>query len=203
MNILKVFRLISALIFIAMMSACTSLNAVSSHAVNENNQENIRKLLSSVNITINKQIKYQLDKQQYGVEDYWASPSEVLNSGRGDCEDYAFLKRELLINLGVPKQQLKLLQVDVTTNMYTPNSKRATEPHMVLGYYRENSTTNPLILDNMHDRVAFLRSRTDFHTNYVFDESNVWRLSKTRIDKKVTNTDILPKFYALRTRQNP
>ncbi len=34
---------------------------------------------------------YQLDKDQYGTEEFWATPYETLYSGYGDCEDTATL----------------------------------------------------------------------------------------------------------------
>ena len=40
-------------------------------------------------------ITYQLDSEQYGIREYWASPSEVLASRKGDCEDMAILYIEI------------------------------------------------------------------------------------------------------------
>jgi hypothetical protein len=40
---------------------------------------------------IEKNIKYKGDVEQYGYEDYWASPGETVASGYGDCEDMAIL----------------------------------------------------------------------------------------------------------------
>jgi hypothetical protein len=36
-------------------------------------------------------IEYTKDREQYGFRDYWASPEQTLESGKGDCEDYALL----------------------------------------------------------------------------------------------------------------
>jgi predicted transglutaminase-like cysteine proteinase len=32
------------------------------------------------------------DEVQWGVPDHWSAPFETLQSGRGDCEDYAIVK---------------------------------------------------------------------------------------------------------------
>lgn len=40
---------------------------------------------------ISKKIKYMPDYQQTTKEDYYLLPSEIIASGRGDCEDFAFL----------------------------------------------------------------------------------------------------------------
>jgi predicted transglutaminase-like cysteine proteinase len=43
---------------------------------------------------------YVLDKDNYDVDDYWATPQEFLNRN-GDCEDYAIIKMlSLKSNLG-------------------------------------------------------------------------------------------------------
>lgn len=47
---------------------------------------------SDINRTINRQIAYKSD-----VSDYWQGPSETLYLGRGDCEDFAILKRAALL----------------------------------------------------------------------------------------------------------
>ena len=48
--------------------------------------------LAMVNRWANRRIAYAEDIANYGARDYWASASETLRSGRGDCEDFAILK---------------------------------------------------------------------------------------------------------------
>jgi len=50
-------------------------------------------------VQVNKSIDPITDQDQWGVIDQWDFP----NQGRGDCEDYALLKRQKLIELGFPK----------------------------------------------------------------------------------------------------
>jgi predicted transglutaminase-like cysteine proteinase len=65
------------------------------------------KLLDEVNRAVNRQIKPMTDMEQYGVEDHWAIPT----SGHGDCEDYALLKRKILIDKGWPISSLLMTVV--------------------------------------------------------------------------------------------
>ncbi len=157
-----------------------------------NDYSQVRKALAQVNLSVNSQIEYANDITQYGVDDYWASPSEVIANGRGDCEDYAFLKRDILIKMGIPKERFKLIHADIKEigSMASP----FVEQHIVLAYYRNDETNNPIILDNMRTEVMYLRSRSDFQLNYVFDEDTVWKARGKKPVEVVYNTDILPKF---------
>ncbi|MBA7654219.1 hypothetical protein ES703_62095 [subsurface metagenome] len=47
-------------------------------------------------------IKYVLDKTQFGLPEVWMMPSETLKRGIGDCEDSSFLLCSLLLALSVP-----------------------------------------------------------------------------------------------------
>jgi len=55
------------------------------------------KELDDVNRRINREIDPATDLEIYGVNEYWTIPRT-----RGDCEDYALLKRQTLIGLGWP-----------------------------------------------------------------------------------------------------
>lgn len=49
---------------------------------------------------LKKNLVFQEDLALFGEVDYWQSPEEVIARGRGDCEDYALLARDLLIRAG-------------------------------------------------------------------------------------------------------
>jgi predicted transglutaminase-like cysteine proteinase len=53
--------------------------------------------LDRVNRTVNREIAPATDLEVYGVVEYWTIPTT-----RGDCEDYALLKRKRLMELGWP-----------------------------------------------------------------------------------------------------
>jgi predicted transglutaminase-like cysteine proteinase len=63
--------------------------------------------LDRVNRQVNAEIAPVTDMEQYGVEDYWTLP----RSGRGDCEDYALLKRQRLMRSGWPASALLITVV--------------------------------------------------------------------------------------------
>lgn len=50
-------------------------------------------------------IGYVSDLENYGVEDYRASPEEFYKYG-GDCEDFAIAKRAALLSEGIPKESM-------------------------------------------------------------------------------------------------
>ena len=53
--------------------------------------------LDAVNRTVNHEIEPVTDIELYGQTDYWTIPA-----ARGDCEDYALMKRKRLMALGWP-----------------------------------------------------------------------------------------------------
>ena len=67
--------------------------------------------LSAVNTWVNHAITFTDDAKVYKVSDHWAGADESLRSHRGDCEDYAIAKYQLLRALGVPSRDLYLVIV--------------------------------------------------------------------------------------------
>lgn len=64
------------------------------------------KELDEINRTVNKEIAPATDLDVYGVNEYWTLPRT-----RGDCEDYALLKRHNLIEKGWPVSALLMTVV--------------------------------------------------------------------------------------------
>ena len=62
--------------------------------------------LDDINRLINHAIAPATDMEVYGVKEHWTLPSS-----RGDCEDYALLKRRMLIGRGWPVSSLLLTVV--------------------------------------------------------------------------------------------
>ncbi len=67
--------------------------------------------LDQVNRQVNNTIGPETDIEHYGIEDYWTIPKD----GKGDCEDYALLKRHILVSMGWPTGAL-LMTVVLTEN---------------------------------------------------------------------------------------
>ena len=53
-------------------------------------------------------IEYMTDEAQYGYEELWVPPVMVLKTGKGDCEDGAFLIMSLGLNAGVDPDRLRM-----------------------------------------------------------------------------------------------
>lgn len=64
--------------------------------------------LEKVNKWVNENIKPTCDLDHYGVLEKWAIPTD----GKGDCEDFALLKRRMLMQAGWPHEALLITLVD-------------------------------------------------------------------------------------------
>ncbi|MBA2124802.1 transglutaminase [Hyphomicrobium methylovorum] len=107
-------------------------------------------ILDSVNRQVNHEIEPATDMEIYGVTEYWTLPKT-----RGDCEDYALLKRHRLIARGWPAGALLMTVVRDEKN----------EGHAVL---TARTTQGDFILDNKID-VVRLWNQTPYH--YVMRQS--------------------------------
>lgn len=108
------------------------------------------------------------DREQWGVEDYWASPAELVASGGGDCEDFAIAKYFALKELGVRAEALRITHVRM-------GSKG--EPHMVLAYYPGGGAA-PLIMDNIEGDVLPAAGRKDLLPVFSVNEGGVFVLDR-------------------------
>ena len=103
------------------------------------------------------------DSEHWGAVDYWATPAETVASHGADCEDFAIAKYFLLKELGVPVSRLRITYV---------RAIRIQEPHMVLAYY-PSAGADPMILDNLDDRVQPASRRSDLVPVYSFNDEDV------------------------------
>ncbi len=60
--------------------------------------------LQQINNHVNSTIQEVSDMEHYGREDVWRIPTD----GKGDCEDFALLKRKLLVQRGWPASALSI-----------------------------------------------------------------------------------------------
>jgi predicted transglutaminase-like cysteine proteinase len=114
--------------------------------------------LQEVNSHVNWTISEMSDMDHHGREDVWSIPTD----GRGDCEDFALLKRKLLIQRGWPSAALLMTVVATASG----------EGHAVLTVV---TSSGDLILDNKTSRVA-LWSQTGylFFTRLSQDNPRLW-----------------------------
>jgi len=120
-------------------------------------------LLEPVNQFFNR-VAPGSDRDLWNVEDYWATPAEMLSVNGGDCEDYAIAKYFALKELGVPVARLRLV--------YARTWHAANEAHMVLAYY-ESPGADPLILDNLQPGIERAASRPDLTPVYTFNDEDL------------------------------
>jgi predicted transglutaminase-like cysteine proteinase len=122
------------------------------------------RLLRAVNRFFNR-LPSVLDLSHWGVEDYWATPSESLGSNGADCEDYAIAKYFTLKELGVPISRLRLVYA---------KTWQSRDAHLVLAYYPD-PRADPLILDNLEGSIRPAADRPDLIPVYTFnDEDLLW-----------------------------
>lgn len=67
-----------------------------------------RDQLMAVNTWVNHRLAVGYDLDIYGKDDYWASIEEAFARRRGDCEDFAIAKMQLLEAAGVSRSDLYL-----------------------------------------------------------------------------------------------
>ncbi len=100
--------------------------------------------LDEVNRGVNQAIEPATDMEVYGVAEYWTIPTT-----RGDCEDFALLKRKDLMERGWPASALLLTVVRDEKN----------EGHAVL---TARTSQGDFILDNKVEAVK-LWTQTPYH----------------------------------------
>lgn len=91
---------------IALSAACAALLAVPvlAQAKGLSLTPDKMALLQQVNSHVNSTVTEVSDLELYGKADVWALP---LN-GKGDCEDFALLKRKMLADRGVPASAMSI-----------------------------------------------------------------------------------------------
>lgn len=113
--------------------------------------------LASINRRVNSGIKPTTDMALHGVEEHWTLPELA-----GDCEDYALLKRHLLIAAGWPPGSLVITVV----------RDEHGEGHAVL---TARLSTGDFVLDNKTDDIRiWSRTPYTFLMRQSFVDPLVW-----------------------------
>ena len=107
------------------------------------------------------QKEYVLDMENYGIEDYWATPKQFLQNS-GDCEDFAIIKLLSLKQLGFDTNQLRVVVVQDT------NLRIA---HAVMSIDRGGDI---LILDNQIKEVISHKAIFHYVPIYSVSETRWW-----------------------------
>jgi predicted transglutaminase-like cysteine proteinase len=118
--------------------------------------------LRLVNAWVNHRIAYTEDRQLFSRADFWAGARQTLKLGRGDCEDIALTKMQLLVAAGVPREALVLtIARDLVRNA----------DHAVL-IVRDRDRY--YLLDNATDEVLDASTSHDYRPVLSFGQNQTW-----------------------------
>jgi len=119
--------------------------------------ESLREI-ERVDKSVNKSVTPVSDTDHWGMIDRWDYPTD----GKGDCEDYALMKRKILIDEGFPRQALLMTVVKDQQN----------EGHAILTV---KTNHGEFILDNLTDEVKpWDRTGYKFVKRQSQSDQNVW-----------------------------
>lgn len=118
--------------------------------------------LETINRYVNRRVSFVDDSRQYGVADYWTSAAETLRRGRGDCEDYAIAKLQLLRRAGFAEDDLYLV-------VLRDALRRADHAVLVV-----RSEGRMLVLDNGTDRLVDSYEMPDYRPILTFSGNRAW-----------------------------
>ncbi len=116
------------------------------------------KEIERVNKWVNAHVTPMTDMEHWGLVDKWDYPTD----GKGDCEDYALMKRKILLEEGFPRQALLMTVVKDTSN----------EGHAILTV---KTSGGDFVLDNLSNDIK-LWSRTPYRfvKRQSQSDQNVW-----------------------------
>jgi len=114
--------------------------------------------LVRINKWVNENVKPMTDMDHWGVVEKWSYPDD----GYGDCEDYALLKRRMLMEAGWPREALLMTVV----------REKNGNGHAVLTV---KSDKGEFVLDNQNESVlAWTETGYRFVKRQSQSDPNVW-----------------------------
>jgi predicted transglutaminase-like cysteine proteinase len=118
------------------------------YAQSLNDRDEVERL-EAVNRYVNDRVRFIDDSKQYGRADVWSAAADTLNRGRGDCEDYAIAKLQMLRRAGFSDRDLYLVIVKdlVSRGDHAVLVVRAAGQMYVL----DNGTSKLLNSEEIHD----------------------------------------------------
>ncbi len=119
-------------------------------------------LLARVNQWVNREIAYVNDDRNYRQRDFWATAEQTLGRGKGDCEDFAILKMQMLRAAGVDADRMKL----VLLRDLAANADHA--------FLLVQTDAGKLVLDNVTDRLYDGSRANSVRPVLSFSENRRW-----------------------------
>lgn len=132
-------------------------------------------------------MRFISDAEQWGKEDYWETPLEMLVVNGGDCEDFSIAKYFSLREMGVSNEKLRLTYVKAV---------ELNQAHMVLTYY-STPDADPLVLDNLDRKIVTASLRHDLLPVYSFNADGLWLAKAHGTDQHVGSSSRLSQWNAV------
>jgi predicted transglutaminase-like cysteine proteinase len=161
------------------------------HLITSGEKLNDIEKLNRVNAFFN-QVTFVNDIDHWGVEDYWATPMQLLASNGGDCEDFSIAKYFTLRQMGIPAKHLRLTYV---------KALELNQAHMVLTYFR-TPDSDPLVLDNLINKIQKSSSRNDLLPVYSFNAEGLWLARERGNEQHVGKPERLSRWKEVVARIN-
>jgi len=118
--------------------------------------------LRSVNSWVNQAIAFTDDRDLFAKADFWAGAAATLRLRRGDCEDIALTKMQLLVAAGIPREDMILtIARDLVRNA----------DHAVLIVRHDGRY---YMLDNANDEVLDASLSYDYRPILSFGSNQTW-----------------------------
>jgi predicted transglutaminase-like cysteine proteinase len=118
--------------------------------------------LEAVNWYVNRRVRFVDDSRQFGRADVWSAAADTLRRGRGDCEDYAIAKLQMLRNAGLDERDLYLVIVKDLV-------RRADHAVLVA-----RAGGRMYVLDNGTDEVLDSEKVSDYRPVLSFNAAGEW-----------------------------
>jgi predicted transglutaminase-like cysteine proteinase len=118
--------------------------------------------LEAVNRYVNRRVEFMDDSRQYGRADVWSAAADTLRRGRGDCEDYAIAKLQMLRRAGFADRNLYLVIVKDLIS-------RADHAVLVV-----RAAGRMVVLDNGTERLLDTEEIHDYRPVLTFASTGTW-----------------------------
>jgi predicted transglutaminase-like cysteine proteinase len=118
--------------------------------------------LEAINWYVNRRVRFVDDLKHWGRPDVWSAANETLNSGKGDCEDFAIAKLQMARRAGFQDRDLYLVIVKDLVSR---------QDHAILVV---RAAGRMLVLDNGTDQVLDSDAIRDYRPILTFASKGTW-----------------------------
>jgi predicted transglutaminase-like cysteine proteinase len=140
----------------------TGVGAEAARFVDRLKSESPFERLEAINWYVNRRVRFVDDSRQFGRPDVWSAASDTLRRRRGDCEDYAIAKLQMLRRAGLSGRDLYLVIVKDLVRR---------SDHAVLV---ARAAGHMYVLDNGTDEVLDSETISDYRPILSFSAAGEW-----------------------------